>query len=462
MDHFAAAPSVIQPEPLARSWYVNRLHLNAPPLSLLALLIIISLSVPIIAEVLLDRGFLHQSLFSLANYAGPTTQSLLNGQGIVFRLDDLGLPGNTVFFHAGRMPMTSLVIALGIRLFGNNFSSVALFKTALFLVPLQLCMYLVWRRMPASPLRRLAITLLLLAPFAVRPFLAQTVNLQVEEGYSYSILALGVAVLLFAPYGHQREGVARASTALPSAWHIVFYAFVVSALYLTKSSMAPAAAALSIAFFLHLRSPANRLFFLLLVIVAPVSWAVHQYHASGRLSLGTSLDGLNLHKGNNQAFLDNYPSPQVPLDDHDVELNRGHRFRDEWEFDSYHRRAAAEYLFTHPRQIIAAAWRKFDILSLSLTKYGSVPTYGLAHKVDLAGMLLVRCLFWASVVFALATFFTRAENSLRSAAEVYLAIVAACVLPYLVGFAYTRHGMVLAYPASLMCCRFLCTPAAEK
>ena len=50
------------------------------------------------------------------------------------------------------------------------------------------------------------------------------------------------------------------------------------------------------------------------------------------------------------------------------------------------------------------------------------------------------------------------DPSLRQVGWVLLALVAACLLPYIVGFAYTRHVSVLIYPAALMCCRMLLHP----
>jgi hypothetical protein len=50
---------------------------------------------------------------------------------------------------------------------------------------------------------------------------------------------------------------------------------------------------------------------------------------------------------------------------------------------------------------------------------------------------------------------------LRVASGVFLAVVAACALPFLAGFAYTRHVSILIYPAALFCCRVLCEPYNE-
>jgi hypothetical protein len=50
---------------------------------------------------------------------------------------------------------------------------------------------------------------------------------------------------------------------------------------------------------------------------------------------------------------------------------------------------------------------------------------------------------------------------LRVASGVFLAVIAACALPFLAGFAYTRHVSILIYPAALFCCRVLAEPYNE-
>ena len=69
--------------------------------------------------------------------------------------------------------------------------------------------------------------------------------------------------------------------------------------------------------------------------------------------MGTSFDGINLHKGNNAGFLEHYPPAHGDsMDWYDFELNRGLYFGDEWSFNDYHRRAALDYLRTHPRETL--------------------------------------------------------------------------------------------------------------
>jgi hypothetical protein len=51
---------------------------------------------------------------------------------------------------------------------------------------------------------------------------------------------------------------------------------------------------------------------------------------------------------------------------------------------------------------------------------------------------------------------------LRVASIAFLGVIAACVLPFVAGFAYTRHVSILIYPAALFCCCLLCEPYNER
>jgi hypothetical protein len=267
------------------------------------LLLVLPLLLSLTAVWVLDHAKAHQSLFATSNMVGPTVRSLLDGNGLTACTEDMGTPGNPICFHAARMPINALVVALGIRLFGDRYLPVAFFKTILLLLPLQLAIYLVWRRLPSSPWRAAAITLLLLAPFAIPAFLADVANIVVEEGYSYSFLAAALALLFFGRRSPSRRcGPGERLQAL-------LFALSLAGLYLSKSSMLPAVLVLAAGFFLLQRATAPRLLVALLVAAAPLGWAIHQHHASGRYSVGTSFDGINLHKGQQRRVSGTLPSP---------------------------------------------------------------------------------------------------------------------------------------------------------
>jgi hypothetical protein len=205
-----------------------------------------------------------------------------------------------------------------------------------------------------------------------------------------------------------------------------------------------------------------------LVAAAPLGWAMHQHQASGRYSVGTSFDGINLHKGNNAGFLEHYPPRHGDsLDWYDFELNRGLYFGDEWSFNDYHQKAALDYLRAHPRETIEGNVRKINVLFFAVEKSGGTATYGVMKLIEDTGMVVFRLMLWIAILCAIYILFRmrdtnhRSHRSLRVASGIFLAVVAASALPFLAGFAYTRHASVLIYPAALFCCRMLIEPYNE-
>jgi hypothetical protein len=290
--------------------------------------------------------------------------------------------------------------------------------------------------------------MLLLAPFAITAFLADVTNILVDEGYSYSFLAAAVALLFFASQLRGRLGRA------------LLFAVALDGLYLSKSGMLPVIVVLMVGFVLVEQCVGLRWLVVVLVAAAPLGWALHQHHASGRFSVGTSLDGINLHKGNNAGFLEHYPSPHGDsMDWYDFEMNRGLYFGDEWSFNDYHERAALDYLWSHPRETLEGDVRKVNVLFFAVEKVGSTASHGARKLVEDAGMVVFRLMLWAAILSAIYLVFRArgvGRRPLRVASGVFLAVVAACSLPFLVGFAYTRHVSVLIYPAALFCCCVLC------
>jgi hypothetical protein len=435
--------------------YISPSHEQAQPgRRILAFLLTIPVILSFAALWAFDRSSAHNSLYGLSNLIGPTVFSFLHGGGLTVCTDAMGTPTNPICFHAARMPMASLVVALGVRLFGDHFLSVASFKTILLLLPIEAAIFLAWRRLPRHGIRRILIVLLLLVPFGLTPLLADVVNMQVEEGYTYSFLTLAVAILFFCMKspGSLKSGLLRA----------VLFAIAVDGLYLSKSAMLPVALVLTIAFVYQERRIALQTLLALLVVAAPAGWAVHQHHASGKYSVGTSIDGTNLHKGNNDLFLGQYPpQPGDSLDQIDYSLNWNLYFPDEWSFNDYHRTAAFAYMKAHPSRTLWGDLRKLQIIFFAIHKTGSSESHGLMLVVETAGFLLFRALLWIAITLSIVGILPVRRGSIRPRRTwaghglIFLALVAACAFPYVLGFAYSRHVSILIYPAVLMCCAVL-------
>lgn len=417
------------------------------------LLLAMTVTISLAAVQVFEGPAARVSLLVMVNLVGPTVASLLQGHGMTACTEAMGTLGNPICFHAARMPVPSLVVASGIELLGNHYLRVGYFKTLLFLLPIEAAIFVVCRRLAPRGWRRWVGAGLLLLPFFLLTFLADVVNMQVEEGYSYSLLALALALVLFP-----------AMASGPGWRRVLLFATAASGLYLAKSSMAPAVAVLTMAFVWPLRRERRMaLTALCLVLLAPVGWAMWQHHAAGRYTLGTSIDGVNLHKGNDEIFLAHYPpTASETLDSFDPGLNRGRHFDEEWSFNDYHQRAAVAYIRTHPGETARADWRKLSVVLFSMRKLGSRPLGGVLEMVETAGLVVFRLLLWGALGISGWWVLRGGQPWRRYAGAVFLLLIAAVALPYVVGFAYTRHVSVLIYPAALMLCRALAEPVQTQ
>lgn len=401
---------------------------------------------------------LYRHASSLAESVGfgalPATQSLLAGHGLTICSETLAQTlGNPLCFHSARMPMAEWVLALAIHLFGPRLLPIALFKTFVFLIPLYAAIYIATRR-----LNSILSAALLLFPFAVVPFWLDIASLDFEEAYTYSLIALAVAIALFWSSKASSVPHSGSDVAVPqnSLFPGLLVGLTIAAIYLSKSAMIAAAFVLLAACLYVLHSPGARILAITLAIAAPVGWATWQHHVSGRATLGTSLDGFNLHMGNSPNFLRDYP-PVRSLDDTASQLNAGHFFATEWALNDYHQRAAILFIRTHPAAVVRGELRKFRIMFLSVTAVGTWRRHGISFVAEVAGLVAFRLLFWASLLLS-AFHLLRGPASLRWPSAVYLAFVAAATLPYMLGFGYTRHVSILIYPTVLFCCRLLQPP----
>ena len=286
-------------------------------------------------------------------------------------------------------------------------------------------------------------------PLLMPLYFTSVLNLGVEEGYMLGFVALAVALVLF-PWS---------SSIL--AWAILA-SLTLAAFYLTKSSMLPAALVLLAGFLARAPNWRIRALIVILFALAPLSWALIQHNAGGRYTLGTSLDGINFHKGNNAQFLDRYPPPEGHnLDEFDTELNKNLFFNDEWSFNDYHLKAGFAFAFEHFGATLQAIARKTDVVLFSLNHYGGAAYGHVFETVIFLNMILFRLFLWTAI--AISVFAALTNKSIgRISGITFLLFVAAYVAPYVAGFAYTRHAMVLAMPAVILICRArLSDPAAK-
>ncbi len=382
-------------------------------------------------------------VYGLSNYIGPVVQSVVEHGSMDLVRNGPEYAG-VVHTRAARMPFP-IYLLVGLRLLcSNHFAWIQIGKSYLLLVPLWITGYLVIRKRAGSPLW--LTSALMALPLLIPSFLLLIVSLQVEEAYFYSFLSLAFALVLYWPIA----GIAE--------W-LLCMLFVISAdlVYLSKSSMRLVFVVLVIALVLRLQSPKLRVAVCLLAAAAPLGWALHLEVATGHFSMGTSLDGFNLHKGNYEEFLSLYPPEDNGyMDRWDYLLVPGGvRFASEWQENAYHTHAAWAFIKAEPGTFLRAAMRKGFVYYLSLRDVGSGHKRDIFARLDMLNMLLFRCLFLVSLATAL---YGLSHRELRFVSIVFLALFCAAGAPYIVGFALTRHAAILICP----CCVFLAACSSQR
>ena len=393
------------------------------------------------------------AIANLSNLMGPLAENLAHGRGFIVCSDGMTIPGNVLCYHAARMPLPPLLLAGLDRLFSGRFLAVEAAKIALVLLPVAAGVMLCLQSLAARSNRvRAGCLLLLLSALLLPVQFIDVLNMQVEEGYSFCFLTLAVAVLFFTG----RRTI---------SWPLTLVSGLdLLALYLTKSSMIAVALflALSLAWLAADRRKAAAI--LVLFLCGPLGWGLYTLHASGHFTVGTSLDGINLHKGNYREFLDRYPpGPDDGLDRYDASLSAGHLFHNEWTFNRFHMRAAEAFMLHTPGRTLAAAGRKGWVFFVSPRKIGSRNYVGWLGGLTVVSMLFFRLLLWTSLGLA-AWDVVRGSSIGRLHGWLYLGVVLAAALPYLAGFALTRHAAVLSLPAAFFLCSRLqtITPARAR
>jgi hypothetical protein len=353
-------------------------------------------------------------------------------------------PAPVFRWNSDRMPVGPVTIAGLYLLFHTAYLPATLLKTFLFLVPVLLAFYLAWT---SATLRGPWASVATLAAFSVAillpPTLNNAVSVNFEEAFSYGWLALAFAVLLFPESLQPRLRL----------WTLVMAA-TLSLTYLSKSSMLVfftfAALLFSYRLARTLHRPGLAASFLIACACIPLLWGIRQHAAGGRFSVGTSLDGFNLYKGNNPSFLDHYPPPAGhSLDDFDGTLTSGQNIPStEWAMSQFGTHAALAYMRSNPAATLRADWRKAEMFFLRVHRDHSAETYSpLLERSYTAGMVIFRVMLLSAILLSIFQLF-RGRGAERAAAAIFLAGVIAIALPYIIGFALTRQATVLLLPAA--------------
>lgn len=238
----------------------------------------IALSLIFLGIFVFGRYQAHLSIYSLANYVGPIIKNPVTGRGFVSYGSDF-TSNDMVAFHAHRMPLVPCFLAGLTLIVGDHLKVFDLIKSVLFVVSLLVALRLaIGVRLPP---RLSWLVAFLIVPFLILTFLIDVVNFQVEEGYTYSLIALALAILLFAPDSSSNR------------WKAAFAASLLG-IYLSKSSMLPLCLWLLVSFAWRNKFPRAWGSVCVVFLLGMLLWGGYVHTVTGRFTLGTTIDGENL------------------------------------------------------------------------------------------------------------------------------------------------------------------------
>ena len=335
-------------------------------------------------------------------------------------------------WRAARMPALPSLLALLTLVVGGGLLALTLVKN-LVLIPLVVAPLVIAgkrcaRRAPI--LSWVLVALVLSCP----PWVLQVMSPVPEESLLIPLLTAAVAILLW--------GSGRAAA--------LGMALLVALLALTKSGGWLLAVVLCVATQLRLRSRPLVFAPWLALGVALLAWSAWVAQSGGPFAPITSLDGYNLHKGNNTRVLEVYPDGS--LDQLSPWLSeRIPKAASQREWDSYRAHEAQAIRFWHERPLLAlrASLAKAWVYLVEV----DLPVGTSSGFRRLAGWVAVP--FLAAFRLLLAVVIWRCFRALRRRPRsvepwLVLAGLLCAALPSLVGFAYQRHALVLFAPLVLL------------
>ncbi|HVS15552.1 MAG TPA: hypothetical protein VMV46_16630 [Thermoanaerobaculia bacterium] len=334
--------------------------------------------------------------------------------------------------RAHRMPALPTLLAALARVVGPETAPVAVARSALVAPWAVLALWLGARRSRGAPwaARSALVAGVLLCP----PWLVHTLLPVPEESLLNPLAAAITAVLL---WGRGR----------PAALGL---GLLVGLLVLTKSGLWPLGAILCVGAHVRLGGWRGAWPSWLALALAALGWSAWVASTGGPFAPVTSLDGWNLHKGNNPRVLEVYPAHSLDrLSPWLAAQAPTSVAESEWAAHRYHAAQGLRFWRERPglalRGTLVKAWAFFarvELPSAQEPAWRRVASW-LSLPFLIGFRLLLAAVLW------------RALRTLGSKPRcldpwLLLAAVAAYALPAIVGFAYERHALVLLAPTALL------------
>jgi hypothetical protein len=397
----------------------------------------------LIALIALGRGARSLTVFDISDLQGLEVKNWVTGHGFGFDGSLFTGNDNPIPMRCARMPLPIWTIA-GLRIvFGSGLIAVNVAKAIIWSLPLIVSFALIQRdcRTCLSSRAKWTAWGALLFVSLLPVVLVNLATMTAEEGYIASPIALATTMLLF-PRSWV-PGARDGRAILPG----LLFGILIASIYLSKSSMLLLAVVLLPALWVVSRNLRLAGFAAIPLGLAILCWGAWTAADGGRFSFGTSLDGYNLHKGNNPTFLEHYPPPpNMNIDPFYADIGLGHHYTSESDFDAGQKREAIRYMKAHPGATIVAMGRKVRVLLFSLKKVGPGAVRSpMIEWTERVSRVIAQLVLWTALFLAGWQCIRWKPSSL--AAAVFLLVIATVCFPYVVGFALSRHSSILYLPA---------------
>ena len=428
----------------------------APGERLTAVCLTVILLLSLVAKLMLIHGggVQDRSILKMEYGFGPVITSLyergsLEACGVPVALEFCGV--------AARMPLMPWLYASAAKIIGLQQTHLAIAKSLVATVLLWLSLLYLCRGLTKFPVRRLYLVLisalLLLGP----QYLKHTISVQYEESLLIDLLPIYFCLLGGVILRYRTD-----SLTARDYWILACLSLMGSSLYFLKSSLLFFGLIAIFAPLFLVRTPYWAKAIAILPFVLGLFWWGHvNYAYHGQIRLGSSYNGENLYRGQNDYSYKIYP--EIHLDrliDSDVAiLNSGERvplpdwshhfppFQGEWEWYDYFKRLGQQWGRDNPGKALAFTLRKAYVLFLEPRK---VPFRQMALPemepkeyskgtlmAGLVWIILLRALFFTGIVQAARSLFK--YRTMDNPSLWYFLFVGAYAAPYLIGFAYQRH-----------------------
>lgn len=369
--------------------------------------------------------FFTRSIYSLTYGFGPTTKALVEtGSCKTF--------ANDIAYTMHRFPLIPYFLYMIHFITTNAFAALLIknFITGLFFSYVAFRTYTTWGK---KSLYLLALV------FCSPQFVIHAFNIHHEEAFVSALLAL-ISILLCTP--QQGGKISRDD---------IFFCISSILFIFTKSSAIYLASALPVMWFIQRKSFPALCISVSAVAAAFLTIGLYSFLLNGTFTLESSLNGVNIYKGNNSKTLELYPALSLDiLDITDSVIATPGKFGNEWEYNKFYKQKAYDFIKLHPDVFLKGVIVKTSALFFSIHQIGSTPEREKKNKlvmtIDIFVTILQRAFFCGACLFALISFFHAPSMQSRLIVITAFLFVMLYSGPFLIGFGYMRHYVPLMLP----------------